>query len=122
MKKTTRAPKTRSKYAELNATLRNVEDALDRRLKVEKAILNIWLRYPRADLRDVIACLLEGEFPQVDGGDLHADLARPLGVALEDYDDGDARKADVTAILKSWTEAKRKNALRQKPVRIPTGR
>jgi hypothetical protein len=110
---------TKTKYRALLATIRNVEDALDRKLKLEKALLNICLRFPRANLRNVVKEILEGELPIVGGQELHYDLARPLGVALEDYDDPTARKADLAELFKRWTSVHRKKALAQKPVGIP---
>ncbi len=105
-------------YRALTATIHNVEDALDRKLKLEKAILNIWLRYPRANFKLILSELLDGELPVVEGAELHIDLARALGIALEDYDDEAARKDDLKEIFKRWNASLRKKALTQKPVRI----
>jgi len=106
-------------YKKLNATIKNVEDALDRKLKVEKAMLNICLRYKSVNLKNVVKCLLVGDYPIVDGSELHHELAKSLGVALEEYDDEAARKEDVADLIKKWSLRQRKKALTQKPVGIP---
>jgi hypothetical protein len=102
-----------------NLVLRNVEDALDRKLKVEKALVGICLRYLGVNLAKVVKCILEGDLPIVESQELHFQLAQNLGIALEDYDEEAARKKDVSDLLKKWNASARKRALLQKPVRIP---
>lgn len=108
-----------SDYKKLNTVIKNVEDALDRKLKVEKAMLNICLRYKGVNLKNVVKCLLEGDYPIIQGVELHHELAKTLGVALEEYDDEAARKEDVSDLIKKWSLRQRKKALTQRPVGIP---
>lgn len=88
-------------------------------MKVEKAMVNICLRYKTANLKNIVKCLLEGDYPIVGGTELHHNLAKALGVALEEYDDEAARKEDVRDLIKKWSLRQRKKALTQKPVGIP---
>lgn len=99
-------------YRKLNAVIKNVEEALDRKLKVEKGMVNICLRYTSANLRNIVKCLLEGEYPIVEGVELHHDLAKALGVALEAYGDESARNEDVKDLIKKWNSGRRKKALK----------
>lgn len=113
--------RTKAEILKRNVAIRNVEDALDRKLRVEKALIGIALRYLGVNLRSVVRSILEGDYPIVEGTELNHDLAAALGVALENYDDEDARKQDVKELLGKWSARARKRALLQKPVRIPVG-
>jgi glycine cleavage system pyridoxal-binding protein P len=106
-------------FRKRTATIRNVEAALDRKLRVEKAIVNICLRYTGVNLKSVVKALLEGDYPVVEGAELNHELAAALGTALENYDDESARKEDVAELVKKWSARARKKALLQKPVVIP---
>jgi hypothetical protein len=113
------SPSNAAEMRKRNVVIGNVEDALDRKLKVEKALVGICLRYLGVNLAKVVKCILEGDLPIVDGQELHFQLAQNLGIALEDYDDEVARKSEVADLLKKWNARTRKKALLQKPVRIP---
>ena len=117
MKKIAHAGK--ADYRKRNAVIQNVEDALDRKLRVEKALIGVGLRYPRANLKNVVKCILVGDYPIVEGNELNHELAAALGVALENYDDEVARKEDLADLHKKWSAKARKKALLQKPVNIP---
>lgn len=110
-KKRSKLKKSASDYRKLNEIIEKIEGALDRKLKVEKAMIGICLRYQSVNLKNVVKCLLEGEYPIVEGMELHHDLAKALGVALEEYSDEAARKVDVDYLIKKWSMKQRRKAL-----------
>lgn len=119
MKNKRTASTLKSEILRRNSAIRNVEAALDRKLKVEKALIGIALRYLGVNLKAVVRAVLEGDYPIVEGAELNHELAASLGVALEDYDDETARKNDLAELLAKWSVPARRRALLQKPVVIP---